>query len=130
MILGEWEMASRGLEGLVQEMEDKNDAGFVVGEVSLAMQVLRFAIQKILHKMKSPKECMDDKDKELEKLREEIMGMRKKEPRKLQTQKEKYDKLLLQARQEGRSEEELEPFYEVGFYSFTPLSSIMISGWH
>ena len=41
--------------------------------------------------------------------------MREKEARKLQTEKEKYDKLLLKARQEGRSEEELEPFYEVGF---------------
>ena len=66
VILGEWEMASRGLEGLVQEMEDKNEAGFVVGEVSLAMQVLRLAIQKILHRMKGSKDCMKDKDKEME----------------------------------------------------------------
>ena len=117
VILGEWEMASKGLEGLVQEMEDKNEAGFVVGEVSLAMQVLRLAIRKILHRMKSSKECMEDTDKEVEKLREEVLKKRKEEARKLQTQKQKYDKLLLQARQAGRSEEELEPFYEVGFYS-------------
>ena len=117
VILGDWEMASKGLEGLVQEMEDKNEAGFVVGEVSLAMQVLRLAIRKILHRMKSSKECMKDTDKEVEKLREEVLKKRKEEARKLQTQKQKYEKLLLQARQAGRSEEELEPFYEVGFYS-------------
>ena len=122
MILGEWELASRGLEGLVQEMEDKNEAGFIVGEVSLAMQVLRVAIQKILHRMKNSKECMKDKDKEIERLREEVLKKRKEEPRKLQTQKQKYDELLLQARQEGRSEEELEPFYEVVFYSCFPFS--------
>ena len=134
MILGEWEMASKGLEGLVQEMEDKNEAGFVVGEVSLAMQVLRLAIRKILHRMKISKECMKGTDKEVEKLREEVLKKRKEEARKLQTQKQKYDKLLLQARQAGRSEEELEPFYEVGFYSwlpfFLPLASMFISGWH
>ena len=120
MILGEWELASRGLEGLAQEMEDKNENGFIVGEVSLAMQVLRVAIQKILHRMKSSKECMKDKDKEMERLREEVLKKRKEEPRKLQTQKQKYEELLLQARQDGRTEEELEPFYEVGFYSFSP----------
>ena len=114
MILGEWEIASRGLEGLVQEMEDKTEAGFMVGEVSLAMQVLRLAIQKILHTMKSSKECTKEKDKGLERLREEVLKMRNAEPRKLQAQKEKYDELLLRARQEGRSEEELKQFYEVG----------------
>ena len=121
MILGEWEIASRGLEGLVQEMEDKTEAGFMVGEVSLAMQVLRLAIQKILHAVKSSKECMKVKDKGLERLREEVIQMRNAEPRKLQAQKEKYDELLLRARQEGRSEEELKQFYEVGsrILSFT-----------
>ena len=119
VILGEWELASRGLEGLVQEMEDKTEAGFMVGEVSLAMQVLRVAIQKRLQGKKSSVECMEDKDKEMEKLREEVTKMLKEDPRKLQAQKEKYDDLLLEARQEGRSEEELEPFYEVGKRVFT-----------
>ena len=119
VILGEWEMALRGLDGLVQEMEDKTEAGFMVGEVSLAMQVLRVAIHKILQGNKSSMECMKDKDKEMEKLREEVVKMRKEEARRLQAQKEKYDNLLLQARQDGRSEEELEPFYEVGARVFT-----------
>ena len=119
MILGEWELALKGLERLVQEMEDKTEAGFMVGEVSLAMQVLGVAIQKVLQGNESSMECMEDKDKEMEKLREEVTKMLKEDPRKLQAQKEKYDNLLLEARQEGRSEEELEPFYEVGKRVFT-----------
>ena len=119
VILGEWEMASKGLDGLVQEMEDRTEAGFMVGEVSLAMQVLRVAIHKILQKKKISIECMKDKDKEMEKLRAEVMKMRKEEARKLQAQKEKYDNLLLKARQAGRSEEEFEPCYEVGVRVFT-----------
>ena len=120
VILGEWEMALRELDGLVQEMEDRTAAaGYMVGEVSLAMQVLRVAIRKILQENKISMECMKDKDKEMEKLRAEVMKMRKEEARKLQAQKEKYDDLLLEARQEGRSEEELEPFYEVGARVFT-----------
>ena len=127
-------MASRGLEGLVQEMEDKTEAGFIVGEVSLAMQVLRLAIQKILHTMKSSKECTKDRDKEMERLREGVVKMRKEEPRKLQAQKEKYDELILRARQEGRSEEELKPFYEVRAGISSLLFSLscnylFVSGW-
>ena len=120
VILGEWEMALRGLDGLVQEMEDRTEAaGYMVGEVSLAMQVLRVAIHRILQGKKSSTECMEEKDKEMENLREEVMTMRKEEARKLQAQKEKYDDLLLEARQAGRSEEELEPFYEVGARVFS-----------
>ena len=53
-------MASRGVDGLWQEMEDRTEAGFTVGEVSLAMHVLRLAIQRILNRtnesMKDSKE--------------------------------------------------------------------------
>ena len=111
MVLGEWEMASRGLDGLWQEMEDRTEAGFTVGEVSLAMHVLRLAIQRILNRTN---ESMKDSKEDVDELRGEVMKMRKDDPRKLQAHKDKYDKLLLQARQEGRTEEELEPFYKVG----------------
>ena len=50
MVLGEWEMTSRGLHGLFKEMEDRTEAGFTVGEVSLAIHVLRLAIQRILNR--------------------------------------------------------------------------------
>merc|ERR1712156_553062 len=49
VMLGEWELASRGLEGLVKDMKDRAEAGFAVGEISLAMQVLRAAIRRALN---------------------------------------------------------------------------------
>ena len=126
-------MASRGLDGLWQEMEDRTEAGFTVGEVSLAMHVLRLAIQRILNR--TNESMKDSKEEDVDKLREEVMKMRKDDPRKLQAHKDKYDKLLLQARQEGRTEEELEPFYKVWmgtsvsiFLRLYPIA--FISGWH
>ena len=109
-------MASRGLDGLWQEMEDRTEAGFTVGEVSLVMKILRLAIQRILNR--TNESMKDSKEEDVDKLREEVMKMRKDDPRKLQAHKDKYDKLLLQARQEGRTEEELEPFYKVGVLVF------------
>merc|ERR1719266_387122 len=61
VVLGEWEMASRGLDGLWQEMEDRTEAGFTVGEVSLVMKILRLAIQRILNRTN---ESMKDSIKE------------------------------------------------------------------
>ena len=112
VLLGEWELASRGLEGLVKDMKDRAEAGFAVGEISLAMQVLRAAIRRALNG--AIKGCGADDRVELKNLHAEILRMRHEEPRQLQSQKEKYDKLLIQAKQEGRTEKELEPFYEVG----------------
>ena len=114
MLLGEWELASRGLEGLVKDMKDRAEAGFAVGEISLAMQVLRAAIRKALNGAIESEGCGADDTIELKNLCVEILRMRQEEPRQLQSQKEKYDKLLIQARQEGMTEKELEPFYEVG----------------
>ena len=114
MLLGEWELASRGLEGLVKDMKDRAEAGFAIGEISLAMQVLRAAIRKALNGAIEAEGCRADDTIELKNLCVEILRMRQEEPRQLQSQKEKYDMLLIQARQEGRTEKELEPFYEVG----------------
>ena len=93
-------------------MKDRAEAGFAVGEISLAMQVLRAAIRRALNG--AIKGCGADDRVELKNLHAEILRMRHEEPRQLQSQKEKYDKLLIQARQEGRTEKELEAFYEVG----------------
>ena len=114
VLLGEWELASRGLEGLVKDMKDRAEAGFAVGEISLAMKVLRAAISKALNGAIEAEGCEADDKIELKNLHAEVLRMRQEEPRQLQSQKEKYDKLLIQAKQEGRTEKELEPFYEVG----------------
>ena len=114
VLLGEWELASRGLEGLVKDMKDRAEAGFAVGEISLAMKVLRAAIRKALNGAIESEGCGADDTIELKNLLVEILRMRQEEPRQLQSQKEKYDQLLIQAKQEGKTEKELEPFYEVG----------------
>ena len=115
LLLGDWELASRGLEGLLQHLKSGE-------KVPLALRVLATAIKiKRAHiKSKRSEDCNlrgeeADNGRELQFLHTEVLKMRKEEPSLLQVEKEKYEhSILIQAKRVGATEKEMETFYEVG----------------
>ena len=114
LLLGDWDLASRGLEELLQHLK--------FGEkVPLALRVLAIAIKikRAQIKVKRSEDCnllgQADNGRELQFLHTEVFRMRKEEPSLLQVEKEKYEhSILIQAKRVGATEKEMETFYEVG----------------
>ena len=113
LLLGDWDLALRGLEGLLQHLKSGQ-------KVPLALRVLAIAIKmKRAHiKGKRSEDCNlraeADNGRELQFLHTEVLRMRQEEPSLLQVEKEKYEhSILIQAKGVGATEKELEAFYEV-----------------
>ena len=113
LLLGDWDLASRGLEGLLQHLKSGQ-------KVPLALRVLAIAIKikRAQIKAKRSEDCNlraeADNGRELQFLHTEVLRMRQEEPSLLQVEKEKYEhSILIQAKRVGTTEKELEAFYQV-----------------
>ena len=114
LLLGDWELASRGLEGLLQHLKFEEKAPLALRVLAIAIKIKRAHI-----KSKRSEDCNlrgeADNGRELQFLHTEVFRMRKEEPSLLQVEKEKYEhSILIQAKRVGATEKEMETFYEVG----------------
>ena len=113
LLLGDWDLASRGLEGLLQHLK-------FGAKVPLALRVLAIAIKIKRGQIKGKRSeacnlrVEADNGRELQFLHTEVLRMRQEEPSLLQVEKEKYEhSILIQAKRVGTTEKELEAFYQV-----------------
>ena len=114
LLLGDWELASRGLEGLLQHLKFEEKAPLALRVLAIAIKIKRAHI-----KSKRSEDCNlwgeADNGRELQFLHTEVLRMRQEEPSLLQVEKEKYEhSILIQAKRVGATEKEMETFYEVG----------------